>query len=110
MYRMNSMKTLPIGLFILLASCQSTKGEFLLSDVSRDTVIVIKTNSGDNTNVILRITGQVDDTCIVGHWIKIPGGKIDTTFHHDFYNKDYHFKYESYKASNGSLKVEYHIP
>ncbi|MBL0884012.1 MAG: hypothetical protein IBJ16_11825 [Chitinophagaceae bacterium] len=104
------MKPVIISLFILLTGCKSTKGDFVISDVSKDTVVLIKTNSNDNTTVILSITGQVDDTCIVGHWIKIPGGNIDTTVQHDFYNKDYLLKYESYKASNGSIKINYHIP
>ncbi len=110
MYRMNQMKTVIIGLLILLAGCKSIKGEFVISDVSKDKVFLVKTNSDNNTTVILNITGQVDDTCIVGHWLKIPGGNIDTTVQHDFYNEDYHFRYESYKASKGSLKIKYHIP
>lgn len=97
-------------LLLFCSACGSKRGDFTVTDVSRDTIFHIKTNSDNNTSLNLRIIGQLDDTCNINTWIKLSGKRIDTTIYHDFYNENFDVDYKAYKASKGNLKIEYYIP
>ena len=92
---------------------QSTKSSIIINNVSRDTSILIKVITPrlySPTNMIVKITGETSDSFFVMNGMKIPGGIVDTLMNMDFYNHEYLFKYNSYKAKKGQLKVSIEIP
>ncbi len=101
-----------IALYLLLlcSACGGKRGDFTVTDVSRDTIFHIKTNGDNNTSLNLRIIGELDDTCTINTWIQLSGKQIDTTIYHDFYNENFDVHYKAYKASKGNLKIEYYVP
>jgi hypothetical protein len=107
-------KVLIILLVISLTGCfQSTKSLLIINNVSRDTSILIKVINPrlySPTTMIVKINGETSDSFIVMNDMKIPGGIVDTIMNMDFYNHEYHFKYNSYKAKKGQLKVSIEIP
>lgn len=76
---------------------------------NRDTSFHIKTSKSNNTAIKLTITGEVNDTFMIQH-IKIPGGKINTSFNMDFYTSESELSYQHYKATSGKLLINYDIP
>jgi hypothetical protein len=107
-------KVLIILFVISLTGCfQSTKSLLIINNVSRDTSILIKVINPrlySPTNMIVKITGETSDSFIVMNGMKIPGGIVDTLMNMDFYNHECLFKYNSYKAKKGQLKVSIEIP
>ena len=111
-------KKVRIALLILfitsITGCfQSTKSSTIINNVSRDTSILIKVINPrlvSPTTMIVKITGETSDSFIVMNGMKIPGGIVDTLMNMDFYDKEYIFKYNSYKAKKGHLKISIEIP
>ena len=87
---------------------KSSKSSLIIHNVSRDTFVLVKANYAP-TKIIVKITGDVSDSFIVMNNIKIPGGIVDTLIDTDFYNREYLFKYNSYKAKKGKLVISIEI-
>ncbi len=96
-----------LGLFI---SCteNSSSNSITLNTLGMDTTINIKSNKEYPTTLKIKVTGNSSDTFMISGF-KIPGGKVDTFWHTDWYQKNIILKYESYKAKLGELKIEYKL-
>ncbi len=101
------MKNIILLLWLFLMSC-SNKGEVKVLDASRDTTIMIKTNTGNPVMMLLEIKGETNDSFKINNFI-FPGGSVDTKMQLDWYNKDFPLKYQSYKATKGSLTIKYNL-
>lgn len=98
-----------IPLFFLISCDQKNRGEWLIADVSRDTLLIAETDVKTPTTLLLKISGQVDDSIEVSS-IKIPGGKIEEELRYDHYYPKIEVNFKSYKAKKGSLRVKYYLP
>lgn len=106
-------KVLIILFVISLTGCfQSTKSSKIINDVSIDTSFFVKVKPRflPTSTMIVKITGEVSDSFIVMYSKIIPGGIVDTLIQTEFYSDEYLFKYNSYKAKKGQLKVSIEIP
>jgi len=101
------MKNIILLLWLFLMSC-SHEGEVKVLDASRDTTIMIKTNTGHPVMMLLEIKGETNDSFKINNFI-FPGGSVDTKMQLDWYNKDFPLKYQSYKATKGSLTIKYNL-
>lgn len=91
-------------------SCNTkNRGEWEVSDVSKDTLLQAETEVSDATTLILKIDGHTDDTIKV-HGEKIPGGDIKRELQVDWYNSTVLVQFQAYRAKKGSLKIRYYVP
>ena len=95
---------------ILLTSCNlNNKGEWIISDVSRDTLLTAETRVTSPSTLILKVNGQTDDSIMV-HSIVIPGGKIAEEYRVDCYYPKISVQFKAHKAHTGNIKIEYYLP
>lgn len=96
-------------LFLLaLLSCTSKKYEVDIKDVGRDTVFYSEDYDANRTCIFLKITGNIDDTAFV-YGIALPPGTVNFSGNPDYYNTDsLIFSYKAYRATKGTLRIEYH--
>lgn len=95
---------------VLLSSCnQNNKGEWTISDASRDTLLTAETNVTTPSTLILKVSGQTDDSIMV-HSIVIPGGKIAEEYKVDWYDPKITVKFKAHRARKGNIKIEYYLP
>jgi hypothetical protein len=95
---------------IILYGCSSKGTIFEVIDLSRDTTFIATTTNILPSAIILKVTGQANDTFLLQGFIKVPGGKIDQEIQQDFYGKAYHIRYSSYRATSGRLQISYVVP
>lgn len=94
----------------LLISCDNkNKGEWVVKDVSKDTLLTAETNIQSPSKLILQISGQVDDSIEVRS-MRLPGGKIQKEFQVDHYSPKISVQFKSYKAKKGSINIRYYLP
>lgn len=96
-------------LAVALADCNSKPNEIKLEKLDKDTTLVLSSNASHPTTLLLTLKGFANDSFSVQDFIKLPGGKIDSSFKLDCYTKDYYLHYQSYKATKGRLSVIYRI-
>ncbi|WP_084290120.1 hypothetical protein [Pedobacter nyackensis] len=90
------------------ASCEN-RGEWVISDVSKDTLLIAETRVKTPTALLLEISGHVNDSIEV-RGVRLPGGKIQEKFRLDHYYPKVAVQFKSYKATKGSLRIKYHVP
>lgn len=91
-------------------SCNTkNRGEWEVSDASRDTMLNAETNVSDATTMILKIEGHTDDSVKV-HGMTIAGGNINKELKVDWYNSKVSVQFEAYRAKQGSLKIKFYVP
>jgi uncharacterized protein YcfL len=95
--------------FILLIGCRS-KGKIIISDVTRDTSITIFTKKIKPPVMLkLHIKGYTNSSFIVNNYFYFPGGNIDTTIQHDWYNNTIRINYKTKKIKKGYLTIDYEL-
>jgi hypothetical protein len=78
-------------------------------NAGKDTIVTIMANSTPS-NVLLYITGEVDDSFMV-NGAAIKGGRLNNdTVWLDWYDKTVNIHYYAYKAKKGRLFFKYNIP
>ena len=97
-------------LLAIFISCtdNSSSNSITLNKLGLDTTLNIKTNKEYPTTLKIKLIGNPSDTFIISGF-KVPGGKVDTFWHTDWYKSNIILKYESYKAKAGELKIEYRL-
>ncbi|MNK09421.1 hypothetical protein D3C87_273800 [compost metagenome] len=105
----NLLLFLSLPIFFLASCDPKNKGQWVITDVSKDTLLIAETKVRHPSTLILEISGQVNDTIEV-HGMKLPGGKIQREFRLDHYYPKVSVQFKSYKATKGSLKIKYHLP
>ncbi|MEN5055138.1 hypothetical protein [Sphingobacterium kitahiroshimense] len=94
----------------IFVSCNTqNRGEWEVSDASRDTMLNAETNVSDATTMILKIEGHTDDSVKV-HGMTIAGGNINKELKVDWYNSKVSVQFEAYRAKQGSLKIKFYVP
>jgi hypothetical protein len=94
----------------LLTSCDKhNKGEWIITDVSKDVLLTAETNVKMPTTLILQISGYANDSVEVRS-MRLPGGRINEEFKLDHYSSDISVQFRSYKAKKGNLKIKYYLP
>lgn len=94
----------------VFVSCNTkNRGEWDLSDVSKDTLLNAETDVSDATTLILQIDGHTDDSIKV-HGVAIAGGDIKKELKVDWYSSKVSVQFQSYRAKNGSIKIKYYVP
>jgi hypothetical protein len=98
-----------LGIVIcFLTSCKN-KGEWVISDFSKDTILTANTRVITPAALILEISGYASDSIEVKS-VKIGGGKIQEEFRFDHYHRKISVKFSPYKAKSGNIKIRYYIP
>ena len=92
-----------------LTSCEQNRGEWIITDVSKDTILIAETKVKSPTTLLLEISGQVNDSIEVSG-IRLPGGKIQKEFRLDHYYPKVSVQFKSYKATKGNLRIKYYVP
>lgn len=97
-------------LLVLLSSCSGiNRGEWVIEDVSKDTLLEAYAYVVSPRVMHLEISGQTDDSINV--WaIGIAGGVIDTNVSDEWYRRQVLVRYKPHKAKKGKLKIKYYIP
>lgn len=91
--------------FVSVSAC-NRKQEVLIENVSRDTVIIIKTNVTNPTLLRLSVKGFINDSISINH-VTLYSGSIDTTLRFDCYSKDFAITYKANKVNKGNLLIRY---
>jgi UDP-glucose 6-dehydrogenase len=95
---------------MLLISCDpKNRGEWIIQDVSKDTVLTAITNIKNCNVLILKITGQTDDSIMVRS-IPIAGGIINKDLSVDHYDPKISLYFKAHKAKKGNVKISYYLP
>lgn len=107
---LSNEKIIAISLLLAVFGCyQAARKTFTIENLGKDTSFQV-TASSNPTTVIIKLTGFANDSFLIQHYYKIPGGNINDTVQMDFYNKVFDFSYKPYKAKQGKLLVEIYIP
>ncbi|WP_257669161.1 hypothetical protein [Parapedobacter tibetensis] len=103
-------KILLSACLLLFSACgASNKGEWQITEISKDTTLKAQTRIKHSNRLILDITGETDDSVRI-NGVVIPGGIIRDTIILDWYYPSISISYESYRAKKGSLKIGYFLP
>ncbi len=95
---------------LVISSCNArNRGEWIITDVSKDTILTAVTKVKKCNRLILEITGETDDSIKINS-IEIQGGKILDTITYDWYYPEITVPYEAYKATKGYIKIKYYLP
>lgn len=94
----------------LIVSCNSkNKGEWIVSDISRDTLLIAETSVHSPNVLFLEISGQTDDSIEVRS-LRLPGGIVRQKLRVDHYSPKISVKVRPYKATKGAIKIKYYLP
>lgn len=81
----------------IFISCNTkNRGEWEVSDASRDTMLNAETKVSDATTLILQIDGHTDDSVKV-HGMTIAGGNIKKELKVDWYNPKVAVQFQAYR-------------
>lgn len=98
-----------IALFLIYFYSIGNRGEWVVQDVSRDTVLTAQTNSLTPSTIILEVSGNADDS-IKLEGVSVAGGKIPEEIRMDYYRRKIVIRFDPYKAKKGSVKIKYYLP
>lgn len=90
---------------ICFAGCNST-GLIEINNPSKDTSILIVSESKAPSVFRFKLNGKIDDTCKINGTNYGPG-KLDEEVFLDQYNDTLYLKYKAYKVKNGEIRIAY---
>lgn len=97
-------------LFLLLpivfcTNCKENK-EVIINDASKDTLVVIQSESETPATLVFNVSGTIDDTCkIMG--VSIDKNNLNKDIFVDAYSKKMLLDYKAFKVKKGNVIIKY---
>lgn len=112
---MRSNRLLAIILLIVLAGCESKYQKINITDITKNSKLILETENKDPIRIYMRFYGEVDGTAsitIVDDYsykktYKLERGKVEYNIDCDWYNQKCIIIYSPENVVNGELHVEY---
>jgi hypothetical protein len=111
----NSQRILVIILLFLTLSCQSKYAKINISDVTRNSRLILETSTKDPINIHLGFSGKINGTALITIYdgfgykkvYEIESGKVDYNIDCDWYSRKCSIVYKPKSVSQGALILEY---
>lgn len=95
-----------IGLY----SCAPrNRGEWVIKNLTCDTVLTAKTNIKSCNRLILEVTSDFNDSFKINS-IVLHGILKKETIVYDWYNSEINVPVEKYKSTKGGVQIKYYLP
>lgn len=90
----------------IIISCDNYNGSINIKDVSRDTIISIKSTNRNPSVLVLKVNGTIDSDIAINSVI-IPKGNVNKKILLDSYSQITEIKYEHKNVQAGKLSIKY---